>query len=700
MQAPGASTKHHPELEVHGGSSNIYKRKKRTEFDERLEEEQASTRPAEPTAYEHPQGIVTAKVAQRGGSVQRNSSVWQEAAQERTTGSTDTKGRSSQKHRLSPDKRWNRNQAGGAARAAAAAVTVAGQSPALGVKVIDRGTTKHLVLTAATDATGGDPGRAGDRPRAAAAVLLVPRRVGSSRSSSEAGDSRHHEPHQPHHALDPSAEKRMPVFQDDELRTAAASVRSDATVSLRGTEKKQVASARRVDVAAVGGGGISHTPPPKGLSAEVAAKQCAQSWEHHPFVADNSGTKALQPAAAAAALPRFASDMAPVFSVGERVLLREPPPMPEAAPPSIDSLNEDPWGAASSPASRTSSDTSVFLGAELTVKRTAKYVQQQASFHDDGSEDFVDDSSTSSAGEKAGLASPRRAIPAAATAASMLSIAAAAAAKDRTVVVSTLGNARPPDGWVKVEEYREDVKPAPSLSPSRPPPAAAASWASGAQGGHRSHRTGVEIKTRRVLTVPGANDSHPESPRRQAKREVSDAPWGTQHHPPTASVNDEGLARNEYHQDQNLLDIEGAAPPEIPRQPGSRAGRPGLLSRSIEVSSSGGGGGFGGNLHHFRANFSRHLLSGGRPALFFLRPNESLAVTRIEGDGRLLVTLREEAGAAGLVVVDGAVVHDSAAHFGNAAIQASSRHFSRVVPNNLEPRKDAQHLRLVKECEG
>ncbi|CAM9971703.1 unnamed protein product, partial [Hapterophycus canaliculatus] len=90
----------------------------------------------------------------------------------------------------------------------------------------------------------------------------------------------------------------------------------------------------------------------------------------------------------------------------------------------------------------------------------------------------------------------------------------------------------------------------------------------------------------------------------------------------------------------------------------------------------------GEDLVHFRTDASRHLVSGERPALFFLRPNENLAVTRIKGSGRLLVTLREEAGAE-VVAVDGAIVHDSAAHFGDAAIHTDHR-FPYVAGHRYE----------------
>ncbi|CBN75907.1 hypothetical protein Esi_0206_0034 [Ectocarpus siliculosus] len=96
-----------------------------------------------------------------------------------------------------------------------------------------------------------------------------------------------------------------------------------------------------------------------------------------------------------------------------------------------------------------------------------------------------------------------------------------------------------------------------------------------------------------------------------------------------------------------------------------------------------GDGGAGGDLMLFRTDVSRHLVSGEQPALFFLRPSENLSVTRIEGTGRLLVTLREEAGSAAAVVIDGATVHDSAAHFGHEAVQTDHR-FPYVAGHRYE----------------
>lgn len=72
-----------------------------------------------------------------------------------------------------------------------------------------------------------------------------------------------------------------------------------------------------------------------------------------------------------------------------------------------------------------------------------------------------------------------------------------------------------------------------------------------------------------------------------------------------------------------------------------------------------------GPLLHFRSDFTRQLADGNRPAMFFLRSNEGLAVTRVEGSGRLLVTLRVEAGDG--VLVDDAIVYDSAADFAHSA---------------------------------
>ena len=628
MQAPEAPTSQHPEPVVHGGSNNIGERPKHKNIHEQSEEERASTRPAEPAAYDHPQGTVAANVAQRSNPVRRSDRVRrprQESAQEINTGSADAKG-GLQRHQQSPDERRGRSQG--------ATVEATGdRSAALDVQVVDRGTTKHLVLTTVDDAIGGDPG-AGDRPRGAA-HLLVPR---NDCRSSQAIGSRRHE-HQPR-ASDP-AEKELRTVVRGKLPTAAVSPRVDSsakgdsiTAPFRGAEQEQPVTARQVDVAE---GRTPQTPPPKRPPA-MPAKQPLPP-EKHPFATESSGGGPLQPAAAAS--PGRASDIAPVFSVGERVSPQASPPRPAALPQNM-YLVGDPRGA-----SPTSSDASSFSG-ELTVERTTKYVQQQASFHADGSEDFINE--TSSEEESGSPASPRRAA---------LEIASSSMdAVDTTVAASTVSNARTHGGgWVKVEERRGGAK----AAPSPPPPM---SWGNGARESRRRRQAGA--KTRRVLSFPNEN-GHPESPCPQARSEsLGGAPLGV--HPPTASVDGfEALAKNGDRQAHNPEDKDTASPsfPKWSDSGGRQLGPP----RSVEARSDVGGS--GGDLLHFRADFSRHLLSGGRPALFFLRPNESLAVTRIEGDGRLLVTLREEAGAAG-VVVDGAVVHDSAAHFGHAAIQVSS----------------------------
>lgn len=134
-------------------------------------------------------------------------------------------------------------------------------------------------------------------------------------------------------------------------------------------------------------------------------------------------------------------------------------------------------------------------------------------------------------------------------------------------------------------------------------------------------------------------------------------------------------ARHEYlHQGPNLAAKD--LPLELPRDVQYGAGRSQSKSRRKPELNFGAdltevtnfddtGADDEGRLLHFRSDFLRHLADVNSPALFFLRPNEGLAVTRVEGTGRLLVSLRGETG--DRVLVDGAVVYDSAADFAHSA---------------------------------
>lgn len=115
-----------------------------------------------------------------------------------------------------------------------------------------------------------------------------------------------------------------------------------------------------------------------------------------------------------------------------------------------------------------------------------------------------------------------------------------------------------------------------------------------------------------------------------------------------------------------------------------------------------------GPLLHFRSDFTRQLADGNRPAIFFLRSNEGLAVTRVEGSGRLLVTLRVEAGEG--VLVDDAIVYDSAADFAHSATLVShlvvpavcAFHVAKVPIYHLQNTHEAHdHKQNLREaCQG
>lgn len=88
-----------------------------------------------------------------------------------------------------------------------------------------------------------------------------------------------------------------------------------------------------------------------------------------------------------------------------------------------------------------------------------------------------------------------------------------------------------------------------------------------------------------------------------------------------------------------------------------------LTTEATTFDDTGAGG--DGPLLHFRSDFFRQFDDENCPALFFLRPNEGLVVTNVEGTGRLLVSLTGETGDG--VLVDGAIVYDSAADFAHSA---------------------------------
>lgn len=133
---------------------------------------------------------------------------------------------------------------------------------------------------------------------------------------------------------------------------------------------------------------------------------------------------------------------------------------------------------------------------------------------------------------------------------------------------------------------------------------------------------------------------------------------------------DDHLSRN-HPPNANLLSPHGRPPPESPRKDEHDLDSDGPDGDKSSVSTVEDQDGIvtSGHAMHFRSDFSRLLVSGGHPSLFSLRSNEVLLVSRVEGVGRLLVMLHEETGATSGIVVDNAVVHDSAAHFGHSPVK-------------------------------
>lgn len=274
-----------------------------------------------------------------------------------------------------------------------------------------------------------------------------------------------------------------------------------------------------------------------------------------------------------------------------------------------------------------SSSSTTSLGDSIPG-RTVKYVQQQVSFHAGISDDFIDQNSPT--GRAASHGSPRKAVSAAET------------SRTATKNPPITDKPRLHGDWIRPRKTRHGLHP----KSSRPP---------AILGAGRQEATPDCSKIQLIPTVPNA-PPNPKVPEQAALP----APFGI--------VYAQDSAKGDIHIDPDSDSHRLCAPPKNRGRHDSgleQSEQP----RSPSSASSSGDNRKDNRFAHFRTELSHRLVSGERPVLLFLRPNESLAVTRIEGVGRLLVTLREEAGAA-LVVVD-AVVHDSAAYFGQAAIQAS-----------------------------
>eukprot|EP00752_Nemacystus_decipiens_P001794 g1733.t1 len=375
------------------------------------------------------------------------------------------------------------------------------------------------------------------------------------------------------------------------------------------------------------------------IASEAEEKQQPDlTSDHHPEHPLMFSRKVEVPAQNAPSHPAAPSNssgsyMAPSFSITTKGCTSNhvrdtaiPPPcnrrpsLRHATPlPDTRMPGTNPCGALSSPTSSISSSPSSPLRGRPVSDRTAKYVTHQASFHADISDDYFD------------LNSP---------------LGTARGGKGAAGEETEMGKAT---SSLPVEKSTRHNN-APVVSSSRLPRGMV--WEASSRGDRQTVPCGMT----------------PESTVGNTKDLLASSPAPSAAIPAGPLAGEDGNARL------------------VSNQPGSpeRDGTPSpLLSQDRLVGGSEEDDGPARGLLHFRTDAPRHLVSGGRPELFFLRPNESLGVTRIEGSGRLLVTVREEAGAAAVVVVDRAIVHDSAAHFGHAAIQTDHR-FPYVAGHRYE----------------
>ncbi|CAB1112706.1 unnamed protein product [Ectocarpus sp. CCAP 1310/34] len=412
----------------------------------------------------------------------------------------------------------------------------------------------------------------------------------------------------------------------------------------------------RTDGTAKGG---SHQKEPSGHAVPPAIESMENRFHDS---ADNCETKPLEfsktkkkktasPAAGTASPPRHAL-LAPSFSIMEDTKGSTDVTPPPDIPPS----EGDPRGDGGSPLTARSASS---LG-RLIPERTARYVLQQESFHADVPDGYID---LASPVRKLGRAEREAARGQPADRCSHWAVVAGPNKTQR----QTEGT--PPTGYL-------------SLTPSE------VVWRSsssdcGRKGDREEEYAGRTERRPRASSnpVPIGDDlgsSGQTKGRGGQEQKLDELCLPTRWTPIEACslAEEDGKARL----DQNERRHERGATRALSqvRSESVLRGSPREPIGNLE-----GDGGVGGDLMLFRTDVSRHLDSGEQPALFFLRPSESLSVTRIEGTGRLLVTLREEAGSAAAVVIDGATVHDSAAHFGHEAIQTDHR-FPYVAGHRYE----------------
>lgn len=487
-------------------------------------------------------------------------------------------------------------------------------SAALGVKVIDEGETKHLVLTACLatagegkSGSGSDPSRGGISP---------------SRSTDRSGSRSRPEQHVVNHSQYQGHSRH---FRDN-FATAVPTRGGGAVNAIPSPQRSEYPTdafektAVRDEITAPATS--RQAPPAERLGAEE--KQQSESTDdhqpEHPLVFSRKVEAPASDALPCLASPSNSSPcMAPSFSIttndsnsnqalghvspppyNKRPSLHHATPLPDTSIPS-----NNPRGAQSSPTSSTSSSSSSPLRGRPVSDRTAKYVTHQASFHADISDLYVNlDSPLETARGERGMRGER----------------------------PEMGKmtSKPP----AKESIQHDIVPV--VSSSQQPPNKV--WETTSQGDRQKDSCGAAREA-----AMGKTEDRLASP-------LS----------PSAAIPVGSLTEEDGNVRLGSNQEAGRDATPSPSQDRSAGG-------SVEDND-----GPARDLLHFRTDAPRHLLYGGRPELFFLRPNESLAVTRIEGSGRLLVTVREEAGAAAVVVVDRAIVHDSAAHFGHATVQVGS----------------------------
>ncbi len=484
-------------------------------------------------------------------------------------------------------------------------------STGLGVKVIDGGATKQLVITVGDAlAERGKSGSSSDRSRGANAYSKP--RSGNSRRNSPAQHvdiplqqrERNHRRRRRPFPLDPEEEERSAAFRDN-FATAVLAKDEETVNQPRSTERSE-------DL------GDEATPPaeysqiPPAGSSEVTKDQLGQA--NHRHVEHPLAFSEIDKALPCTTSPSESPRMAPSFSIVQGTAgtknisnhqslshgpLSSANKLPNTAMPGGNQGGDPPSPA---PSTFSSSSSSSVLGRAID-DRTAKYVTRQASFHDDVPGSYVD--LNSPRGEEGG---------------------------EKNEMGATVSI--PPTNKTDSD---------PASSSARQP----ADTVRGTTRNDRDHRKGVIISGAAERTRTSLN------PEAGGRIDLLASL-------PTGSADEQaGCLRKQG--ESVLVDPS--------KQQGS--GQRGTQERFPE-SSFEGDDELARGLVHFRTDLSRRLACGDRPELFFLRPNESLAITRIEGSGRLLVTVREEAGAAALVAVDGAIVYDSAAHFGHATVQVRS----------------------------